>query len=346
MRITTTSITKILLVLFLLISGLYFAKSFLIPLFIGGVFATLFLPVCKWLEKKNISRGLSAFACLLIMLSVVAVIGTLLGWQISEFAKDIDLIHQKSNEAIKNVQDFVFANLGLSVEEQTEIIKSEKPSVAGVFQVVVASLTEVVTNFILVMAYIFLFLYYRNHIRQFILKLTAPSQRSEMDEVIFSVSHVSQQYLVGLAKMIVCLWIMYGIGFSLLGVHNAFFYAILCGLLEIIPFIGNLTGTTITVLVAAVHGSSPAVLGGIILTYGIVQFIQGWVLEPFILGHEVKINPLITIVALVFGSLIWGIPGIFLALPLTAMFKIVCDHIESLKPIGFLIGQVGSKKAK
>jgi predicted PurR-regulated permease PerM len=58
----------------------------------------------------------------------------------------------------------------------------------------------------------------------------------------------------------------------------------------------------------------------------------------------VRINPLFTIIALVLGELVWGIPGIFLAIPLLAMFKTVCDHIESLKPYGFLIGEIENKK--
>ena len=133
-------------------------------------------------------------------------------------------------------------------------------------------------------------------------------------------------------------------GFSILGVHNALFFAFLCGLLEIIPFINNLTGTSITVLVAAVQGGSSPMLIGIIVTYGIIQFIQGWVLEPLIVGSQVKINPLFTIIALVVGQLVWGLPGIFLAIPLIAMIKIICDHIEPLKPYGFLIGETNDVK--
>jgi predicted PurR-regulated permease PerM len=68
--------------------------------------------------------------------------------------------------------------------------------------------------------------------------------------------------------------------------------------------------------------------------------VHGWVLEPLILGHQVKINPLFTIIALIIGDLLWGIPGIILAIPLTAIFKIICDHIEPLKPYGFLIGEI------
>ena len=161
--------------------------------------------------------------------------------------------------------------------------------------------------------------------------------------MLSSITNVSQQYLLGLTKMIVCLWIMYGIGFSLVGVKNALFFAILCGLLEIVPFIGNLTGTTLTVLVAIVQGAGLPLVISIIGVYMLVQLIQEWILSPIILGPQVKINAFTTIIALVLGELIWGIAGIFLAIPLIGMFKIVCDHIEALKPYGFLIGEIENK---
>jgi len=112
------------------------------------------------------------------------------------------------------------------------------------------------------------------------------------------------------------------------------------GLLEIIPYVGNITGTVLTLIVAALHGANLSMLGGIVLVYGVIQMIQGWVLEPLILGPQVKINPLFTIFALVIGELLWGISGMILAIPMIAIFKIVCDHIETLKPYGFLIGEI------
>jgi predicted PurR-regulated permease PerM len=202
------------------------------------------------------------------------------------------------------------------------------------------SFAYVLTTFFLVLAYVFLLLFYRRHLWQFIIKLTQKSDHEKMLSVVQSSVKVSQQYLIGLAKMIVCLWIMYSISFGILGVKNAIFFAILCGLLEIIPFIGNITGTLLTVFVSAAQGASLPLLGGILLIYAIVQFIQGWVLEPLIVGHQVKINPMFTIIALVLGELAWGIPGIFLAIPILAICKTVCDHIESLKPYGFLMGEI------
>ncbi len=250
------------------------------------------------------------------------------------------MIKQKAIETVDQIQAYIFNHLGISVENQLQIIKEEQPSYTNIFQLMLGSFTYIFTNLILTLVYLFCLLYYRSHIKNFILKLTPSSEQNEMEQVIGNAAKISQQYLVGLTKMIVCLWIMYGIGFSILGVKNAIFFAILCGLLEIVPYIGNITGTCLTVFVTAVQGASLPKLGGIIGIYGLVQLIQGWVLEPLIVGPQVKINPFTTIIALVIGEFVWGIPGIFLAIPLTAMFKIVCDHIESLKPYGFLIGEI------
>jgi predicted PurR-regulated permease PerM len=167
-----------------------------------------------------------------------------------------------------------------------------------------------------------------------------------MEFIIDGAGKVSQQYLVGLAKMIGCLWVLYGIGFSICKVPNAIFFAILCGFLEIVPFVGNITGTTITLLVSAMHGAESMTLIGIVIVYGVVQFVQGWLIEPLVLGRQVKINPLMTVVVLVIGELVWGIPGIFLAIPLSAMLKTVCDHVEPLKPLGFLLGKADTKQEK
>ena len=331
---------------FLIIAGLYFAQSFLIPLCIAVIIATFFLPFCQWLENRKIPKALAVLICLLVLLMAITGIGMLLSWQISQLTNDFSLLSQKVDSIGDIIQKYIFQNFGITAREQSQLINNEQLSITSTIQLVAGSAVSIFTNFILVLAYFFLLLYFRSHIRHFILKLFPTSQQSEVSKVLSSVTMVSQQYLLGLTKMIGCLWIMYGIGFSIIGVKNALFFAILCGLLEIVPFIGNLTGTTLTVLVAVVQGAGVPLVLSIIATYVVVQFIQEWILSPLILGSQVKINAFTTIIALVLGEIIWGIAGIFLAIPLIAMFKIVCDHIESLKPYGFLIGEIVSRKRK
>jgi predicted PurR-regulated permease PerM len=344
MTLSVTPFIKKLFLLFLVIAGVYYAKDFLMPLTIGGLLATLFLPFSQWLESKKVPKGVAVFLSLLSILLIMGILFALLGWKISELTSDLSAIKQKANQTVDKIQQYIFNNLGIPVKDQAKILKSEQPSYGNIVQKVVGSITTILGDLLLVLVYFVFLLYYRSHIKKFLLKLSETSKRGEMEKIIESCANVSQQYLVGLSKMIACLWIMYGIGFSIIGVKNALFFAVLCGLLEIVPFVGNITGTTLTVLVTALHGGNSTTLIGIVITYGVVQFIQGWVLEPLILGPQVKINPLFTIVALILGELLWGIPGIILAIPITAILKIICDNIESLKPYGFLIGEIDDGK--
>jgi len=204
----------------------------------------------------------------------------------------------------------------------------------------------VLTDFLLMLIYIFLFLYYRSQLHTFALKLVAKEKQEQAREVLEKIEKTSRNYFTGLIMMIGCLWVMYGIGFSIVGAKNAIFFAILCGILELVPFVGNITGTTLAVLVNVAQGASSGVLIGIVVTYAIVQFLQTYILEPLVVGDRVSINPLFTIAGIVAGELIWGIPGMILAIPLIGMAKIVCDNIESLHPYGYLIGEDDKKKKR
>jgi predicted PurR-regulated permease PerM len=340
------SFTRKLFSIVLVFAILYFAAEFLVPLCMGAVLATLFLPVCKWLESKKVPRIIACLICVLIILILLAGVVLMITWQISSLADDAELIKERILQAVNTFQQYIYDRVGLSHEQQINILKEQQSSASGMVTAIAGSLAGIFTDGVLMLVYLCLLLFYRRHIRDFILKVCPPDKKEEIEQAVYKAARVSQQYLTGLAKMIVCLWVMYAIGFSIAGVENAIFFAILCGILEIIPFIGNITGTTLTLIAASIQGGESGMLLGIVITYGVVQFIQGWVLETIIVGPQVKINPLFTILALVVGELLWGIPGVILAIPLIAMFKIFCDHIDTLKPYGFLFGETTSDKRK
>ena len=316
------------------------------PLCFGGILATLFLPFCNWLQQKKIPKFIAVLICLLTIAFFIGGMFTLFGWKISGLIKDVEVLKQRAIDSGIQLQTYIFNRFGLSVADQLSILKKEQPSYANMMQAMAGSLSSFFANLFLVVIYFIFLLYYRNHIKQFLLKLPLEKNKAELENIIQTTAKVSQQYLLGLFKMIICLWILYGIGFSILKVEDAIFFAILCGFLEIVPYVGNITGTILTVFVAALNGAELSMLGGIVVVYAAVQTFQGWVLEPIILGPQVKINPLFTILALVLGQLLWGISGIVLAIPLTAILKIIFDHIESLKPYGFLIGEIKITKEK
>lgn len=335
---------QILLLFFLVFAGLYIAKPFLVPLALAGIIAMLFLPLNRWMEKKGMSRGLSIVLCILILVSVAIGILALLAWQIAGFTEDMSQMQAYITKLMTTIEQTIQSKFGISLKKQQEILKQQQSSGAGKMAMnVMSSSMSILVDTVLVLVYIFLLMYSRNHLKQFILKLAPNDQKEKTLTIIHDATKVAQQYISGLAMMIGMLWVMYGIGFSIVGVENALFFAVICGLLEIVPFVGNITGTSLTLIGALSQGGDTGMIIGIILTYGTVQFLQTYILEPLVVGSQVKINPLFTIVVIVIGELVWGIPGMILAIPLLGIVKIIFDNINALKPYGFLIGEEKKK---
>jgi predicted PurR-regulated permease PerM len=335
---------EVLLFAFLVVGGLYYVKPFLVPLCFAGLFAMLFLPLSRRFENKGAGRALSAFLCVLILLLIIVGIVVLIAWQVTDLVSDLGNIEQKIKQLVSQVEQFVSRSFGISRQQQEEVIQEQSKNTNGMIAAMVPSVMGLLVDFILMIVYTFLLMYQRTQIKKFILQIVPKKENSTTEDAIRDIQKVGQQYLIGLGLMIVALWIMYGIAFSIIGLKNALFFAILCGLLEIVPFAGNLTGNAIAVLMALTQGGSTVMVLGILISYAVIQFIQTYILEPLVVGANVNINPLFTIMGLVVGELIWGIPGMVLAIPLLGIVKIICDHIEPLKPYGFLIGTVGKKR--
>lgn len=332
---------KILLLVLLVFVLLFYGKPFLVPFLIAALLAMLVLPLCARLEKK-MNKALATLLTVALLLIVVSIIVTVFSWQVSDLSEKAPQIKQNITQKITQLKNFVTQKIGIPEQQQEQMIQQQQQSSTGqgssMLTGLFSSFGSFLTNFIVVMVYIFLFLLFRTKFQKFILQLSPRREQQNAQEIMHDVRMVAQKYLTGLAIMIVGLWIMYSIGFSIAGVDNAIFFAILCGLLEIVPFVGNLIGVSFTLLMSLAQGADSSLLIGIVVTYGIVQFLQTYLLEPLVVGREISINPVFTIVGLVGGELLWGIGGMILALPLLGIIKIVCDHIEPLKPFGQLIG--------
>lgn len=337
---------KILLLVALSVVVLYFGKPFLVPLLIAALLAMLLLPLCQRLERR-MKRPWAVLICVLTLVITLAGIGFLIGTQVSQLSEKAPQIEKNIAEKIEGLKRFATETIGISPQRQEQMMQQQRQSSSGklssALSGLVLSVGGMLTSLLIVLVYVFLFLLFRDRFRTFVLKLVPSADRGNASAIIHDGRTVAQKYLTGLAIMIACLWVMYGIGFSLVGVENALFFAVLCGLLEIVPFVGNLTGVGITLLMALAQGGETNLYVGILIVYAVVQFTQTYLLEPLIVGREISINPVFTIVGLIAGELLWGIPGMVLALPLLGIVKIVCDRIAPLRPLGFLIGEEKQK---
>lgn len=346
---TSPSLSKsisVILFSFLVISGLYFAREFLVPLSISALLAMLFMPLCRYFESKNMSRAVASVLCVLILLLSIGCITALLSWQASDISNDLGKIGQRLTQIGEDLKQFIAKNVGISAEKQKEWLEKQSSggSSMSMTGTILSSIMGIMVDTILVLVYLFLFLCSRSHLKKFILMLVPSGEEKETEKIIQDGGKVAQRYISGLSMMIVMLWVMYGVGFSIAGVENALFFAVLCGLLEIIPFIGNLTGTTLTIFMVISQGGDDVMIISVIATYFVVQFIQTYIIEPLVVGSEVNINPLFTILVIVLMEIVWGIAGMILAIPMLGIVKIICDHVKPLKPYGFLIGKENSGK--
>ncbi|MBS1587273.1 MAG: AI-2E family transporter [Bacteroidetes bacterium] len=349
-QISLSRTVQILLFFFLLFGGLYIAKAFLVPVTFGLLLAMLMMPLCRRIERMGLHRASAAFICILLLAAFVSGVAAILSWQLSGIAQDFSNIEGQVVKLVDNAEAYISNTIGIAPRQQEELLKAQQEKISGnagnQLIWVAGSVASTLGSLLLTVVYIFLFIFYRGHLKAFITKLVSPAHRKQAEHIMQNSAKVAEQYISGLGLMIISLWVMYGIGFSIIGVRHALFFAVLCGILEIIPYVGNITGTAITVLMAFTQGGSMSMVIGVIVTYAAVQTFQTYVLEPLVVGSRVNINPMFTIMCIIAGEMVWGVPGMILAIPLMGIVKIILDNIEPLQPFGFLVGSPKSGKKK
>jgi len=127
-------------------------------------------------------------------------------------------------------------------------------------------------------------------------------------------------------------------------IDYAYIWGPLTGLLNFIPYIGAFIGLLGPIAVALFKFDSywtALALLGVLLA---IQNLEGNIISPFIIGRKTRLNPLTVLMTLILWYFIWGPVGMILATPLTSCFKILCDHIEPLQPVGKLLGSAARER--
>jgi predicted PurR-regulated permease PerM len=190
----------------------------------------------------------------------------------------------------------------------------------------------------LIPVYVFMILFYQPLLIEFFHKLFGKNNRDKVSEIIYQIKTLIQSYLIGLLIEVGIIAFLYTVGLLFLGIEYALILGILGALLNLIPYLGSIIAASIPMIIAIVTKPSPWFALLVLALYVFIQFIDNNFIVPKIVASKVKINALASIIAVItFGSL-WGISGMLVAIPLIAIVKLIFDHIESLKPWGFLLG--------
>ncbi len=336
--------TFLLIGLSLLVFVLHKLDSILLPLFFAALLATLLLPTVRKLESWRWPRVLAILAAVLLLVGSLAGLIVLFGSQILDLKAELPLIQQKLMAFFNQGQQWLHEHLGTDVMSKDELIdsslKSAKKSAGGFLGSTLSTTAGVLSVLTLIPIYIFCFLYYRDHMRQFMFRFVAPDKRTGVLHTMDSIQTVVQAYISGLLTVIVIVSVLNGIGLLLLNVKFAIFFAIFASVLAVIPYIGIMVGATIPALITLVETGSPAKAAAVVGVFVFVQFLEGNFITPMITGSKVSINPMAAIVALILGGELWGTPGMILSIPLMAVLKVVFDANKTTEPWGFLLGDV------
>ncbi len=332
----------VLIGLYVLFSMLYIGKGIIVPLLFATILGILLHPIVVFFVRLRISRLFAIIITLLLTVILLLAFSSLLISQGVRLAESWPLLVDKFNGSLD--QAIVWASEYFDVKPETIqawIAKAKGELVGAVSRSIGQTLVIVGSGIVilfLVPIYIFLILFYEPLILDFIQKLSSKSNQVQVKEVVTQTKSLIQRYLVGLVIEAVIVAILEIAVLLIFGIEYAILLGIIGALLNVIPYIGGVIAVAIPMMVALATKDSAWSAVYVLIFYYIIQLIDNNYIVPKIVASKVKINALFSIIVVLAGNALWGVPGMFLSIPLLAIVKLIFDHIEPLKPWGFLLG--------
>ncbi len=333
---------KILLILLIGIF-VYVCQIILIPLAFSTLLAIILLPFTNFLEHRlRFPKVLANVIVVIIALIFIGSILYFLSSQISNFLRDIPSIKKNLSDHYETVQSWIQRKLHISTESQTAMINNAAAKVKDSGTVYIGqtflTITQSVLFIVLIMVYTFFILYYRHTIKHFFFAVFKKDHTSQVDEVLVESKNIIQQYITGLLIEMVIVATANSIILMIIGIKYAIFFGVFAAILNLIPYVGLFISIAFTVLVTLTTSANWNSILWVIIGMEAVHFTDANFLMPNIVGSKVKINALFSIIGVLVGAMLMGVPGIFLSLPVIAVLKIIFDRVEELKPWGMLLG--------
>lgn len=333
----------------LLLTVLVLARNFLYPIALAILFALLLLPVASRLERWGLPRIIANLISLVLGIGVIYGVMFFLYKQIAKLVQELPDIKESAMANVGSVLDRLGGLVGMDLTKDLE--GSLAQAYESVFDVTGDTLGLVVnatSNTLLAVGlmpvYVFMFLYYRGKFARFILMLV-PDPAQELGRTILTkVSQVAARYMSGMFTVVLILSVLNSAGFMIIGLKYAVLMGVIAAICNIIPYFGTIIGYAFPFVFAFLTGSSADLALAVLFQFFIIQFSENNIITPNILGGMLRINPFFIILGVLGGGMLWGLPGMFIVVPVLAMIKVVCDHIPELKPWGFLLGDKGTEK--
>ncbi|MFZ1659058.1 MAG: AI-2E family transporter [Flavobacteriales bacterium] len=357
MEKTTTLVTPplyqrlslILLGLCALFFILWAGQSIVVPLLFSMLLAMLLDPVVKRLMRWRFPKPVAIALSVLLAMAALIGLGYFIVTQAAHFSELVPELKQKSAALMEDAKHWVMNTTKAQprdVDNAVDKVKEQSLEQGG--SIVGQTLTTVGTLFgflFLLPVFTFLLIFYKSLFHGFLTKLFRKSEHETVDEVLGQTKGVVQSYLVGLIFEAAIVTALNWIGLYFIGVKFALLMAVMAALLNLIPYIGIIIGTIIPMVVAATTQDFTAALW-VLALFSAVQFIDNNIIVPMVVASRVQVNALMSILVVLIGGALWGIPGMFLSIPLTAILKVIFDRVPGLEPFGYLLGAGDESKEK
>jgi predicted PurR-regulated permease PerM len=334
--------TIYLIGLFALITILYIAQAIVVPIVFAIIISIVLSPVVDFFVRKRINRVVAIVITLLLTFIIVAAFGALLFSQASRFSDSWPLLVDKFTAMINQTITWASGYFDINPQKIHEWIAKTKAELISTSTAAIGQTLVAVGNWVAVLillpVYVFMILFYQPLLLDFIRKLFGKGNQSQVSELVTKTKTVIQRYLAGLVIEFVMVATLNSVALLILGIDYAILLGIIGALLNLIPYIGGLVAVAMPMMVALATKSTAWYAFYVLVAYYIIQLFDNNYIVPKIVASKVKINALFSVIAVIAGNALWGIPGMFLSIPLLAIIKLIFDHIEPLKPWGFLLG--------
>ncbi|MGV8877752.1 MAG: AI-2E family transporter [Sphingobacteriaceae bacterium] len=312
-------------------------RDVLVPLAFATLIAILLNPLTVRLERK-LSKIISIIISMLIAIIFIAGVAYFLSSQIAHFFDNVAAMKEKFAELLAIIQKWLEQTFGIGTKKQMQMINDAANGSKEVIGQTLSGALGVLSVIFLIPVYTFLIMLYKTLILNFLFEVFAEENQENVGEILSETKTAIQSYIVGLLIETGIVAVLNSSALLILGVENAILIGVIGAILNLLPYIGGIIAILLPVLMATLTTDGFTTQLLIIAAYAFIQFIDNNILVPRIVSSKVQINALISIIVVLLGAALWGVPGMFLSIPFIAVLKIIFDRIDSLKPWGKLLG--------
>jgi predicted PurR-regulated permease PerM len=326
-------------------TALYLAKLVFIVMFVSLLLAFVLEPLTRWFERIRVPRAIAALLAVLVFIGALCSVAYVSYSKALDFANDLPKYSSELKELAtrfrkqaQTIQKTTEQVIPAATEDKKTVKVKQESNWSDALFSNLGTATEVLFSASFVPFLAYFMLTWKEHSRRCSVMLFPMNMRSTAYATMTAITEMIRGFVVGNFLVGVFIGAISTAVFGLLGLPYFYFTGFVSGFLSLVPYLGVLLAMVPPLLTALghVHSSGLLIILGVVIGLHLLALN---VLYPKFLGPRLQLNPLTVTLALLFWGWIWGPMGVILAIPMTAACKIICDHIERLRPLGAWLGE-------